>query len=96
LPDASGAPLLNLLVALGVGLLIGTGRERALDDPAGPADAGVRTFSIAALAGAVAVVCGGVVLLSVLAVAVTALAGLSYWLNRDRDGPGLTTEFAIC
>ena len=95
MPDASGAPLLNLLVALGVGLLIGTGRERALDDPAGPADAGVRTFSIAALAGAVAVVCGGVVLLSVLAVAVTALAGLSYWLNRDRDGPGLTTEFAI-
>jgi uncharacterized membrane protein (DUF4010 family) len=88
-------PLLNLLVALGVGLLIGTGRERALDDPAGPADAGVRTFSIAALAGAVALACGGVVLLAVLSCAVAALAGLSYWRNREQEGPGLTTEFAI-
>jgi len=95
LPDALGAPLLNLLVALGVGLLIGTGRERALDDPAGPADAGVRTFSIAALAGAVAIACGGVMLLAVLAVAVSALAALSYWRNHAQDGPGLTTEFAI-
>jgi uncharacterized membrane protein (DUF4010 family) len=95
LPDALGAPLLNLLVALGVGLLIGTGRERALDDPAGPADAGVRTFSIAALGGAVAIACGGVMLLAVLAVAVAALSALSYWRNRQQEGPGLTTEFAL-
>lgn len=95
MPDAFSAPLLNLLVALGVGMLIGTGRERAMDDPTRPADAGVRTFSIAALAGAVAVACGGVVLLAVLVVAVTALAGLSYWSTRDQEGPGLTTEFAI-
>lgn len=88
-------PLLNLLVALGVGLLIGTGRERATNDPKGPADAGVRTFSLAALGGAVAIACGGVMLLAVQAVAVAALAGLSYWRNREREGPGLTTEFAL-
>jgi len=56
-------------VALGVGLLIGTGRERAMTDPKGPADAGVRTFSLAALGGAVAIACGGVMLLAVQAVA---------------------------
>ncbi|MFZ0267182.1 MgtC/SapB family protein [Caulobacter sp.] len=88
-------PLLNLLVALGVGLLIGTGRERAINDPKGPADAGVRTFSLAALGGAVAITCGGVMLLAVLAVAIAALAGLSYWRNREQEGPGLTTEFAL-
>lgn len=95
MPDPLDPLLLNLLVALGVGLLIGTGRERAMKDPKTPADAGLRTFSIAALAGAVAITCGGVVLLAVLAVAVTALAGLSYWRNREQEGPGLTTEFAI-
>ncbi len=89
------ALLLNLLVALGVGLLIGTGRERAMSDPKAPADAGVRTFSIAALVGAVASACGGIVLLAVLAAAIAALVGLSYWRNREQEGPGLTTEFAI-
>ncbi len=92
-PAPLEALLLNLLVALGVGLLIGTGRERA--HPDAPADAGLRTFSIAALAGAVATASGGVVLLAVLAVAVTALVGLSCWRNREQEGPGLTTEFAI-
>ena len=48
--------LLNLLVALGVGMLIGLGRERAHSDPAGPSDAGLRTFAIASLGGAVAAV----------------------------------------
>ncbi|KQY26537.1 hypothetical protein ASD21_17675 [Caulobacter sp. Root1455] len=89
------APLLNLLVALGVGLLIGTGRERAMDGAMRPADAGVRTFSIAALGGAVAIACGGVVLLAVLAVAITALVGLSYWRNHEQEGAGLTTEFSL-
>jgi len=95
LPDPLNPLLLNLLVALGVGLLIGTGRERALNDPMAPADAGVRTFSIAALGGAVAVASGGVVLLAVLITLVAGLAGLSYWRNREQDGPGLTTEFAL-
>lgn len=95
MPDPLNPLLLNLLVALGVGLLIGTGRERALNDPMAPADAGVRTFSIAALGGAVAVASGGVVLLAVLITLVAGLAGLSYWRNREQDGPGLTTEFAL-
>lgn len=87
-------PLLNLLVALGVGMLIGIGRERATGHPKAPADAGVRTFSIAALGGAVAFACGGVVLLAVLTAAIASLVGISYWRNRE-EGPGLTTEFAI-
>ena len=95
MPDPLNPLLLNLLVALGVGLLIGTGRERALNDPTAPADAGVRTFSIAALGGAVAVASGGVVLLAVLTTLIAGLAGLSYWRNREQDGPGLTTEFAL-
>jgi uncharacterized membrane protein (DUF4010 family) len=95
LPDFSPPSLLNLLVALGVGLLIGTGRERAMSDPKAPADAGVRTFSIVALGGAVAIACGGVMLLAFLAAAVAGLVGLSYWRNQDKEGPGLTTEFAL-
>lgn len=89
------APLLNIMVALGVGLLIGVERERAKRDRAGPAAAGLRTFSIAALAGAVAVAAGGPVLLAVLAVLIASLAGLSYWRSLEADGPGLTTEFAL-
>jgi uncharacterized membrane protein (DUF4010 family) len=88
------APLLNLLVALGVGMLIGIGRERATGHANAPTDAGLRTFSIAALGGAVAVACGGVALLAVVAAAVAGLVGISYWRNRE-EGPGLTTEFAI-
>ena len=42
----------TLLVALGAGLLVGVERERRSTDDKTPAAAGVRTFAIAALLGA--------------------------------------------
>lgn len=43
---------LLLLEALGIGLLIGIERERNAGEPGGPAPAGVRTFALASLTGA--------------------------------------------
>lgn len=89
------APLLNIIVALGVGLLIGLERERTNRERGTPASAGLRTFSIAALAGAVAAAAGGVLLLAVFVAVVAALVGVSYWRTLAEDGPGLTTELAL-
>ena len=87
--------LLNLLVALGVGMLIGLGRERAHSDPAGPSDAGLRTFAIASLGGAVAVAVGGAPLLAILLIVIAAIVALSYWRAQGPEAAGLTTEFAL-
>ena len=85
---------LGFLVALGIGLLIGIDRERKKGEgPIHPA-AGLRTFTLAALLGAVAIVAGGELLLAAAALGVVAFAGLSYWRARDSD-PGLTTETAL-
>jgi uncharacterized membrane protein (DUF4010 family) len=89
------ALLLNMMVALGAGLLIGVERERAKAEFAASSAAGLRTFTVASLAGAVSLVCGGTVLLAITTVAVALLAGLSYWRTLDEQGPGLTTELAL-
>ena len=44
--------LLNLVVALGIGLLIGAERERRKGEGPARAPAGIRTFTVASLAGA--------------------------------------------
>jgi uncharacterized membrane protein (DUF4010 family) len=87
--------LLNLVVALAVGLLIGVERERSNLELAIPSAAGLRTFSVAALAGAVAVAAGGAPLLAVAAGGVSLLVALSYWRTLGEQGPGLTTELAL-
>lgn len=89
------ASLLNMMVALGAGLLIGLERERAGARVAGEAVAGLRTFAVAALAGAVAVAAGGPVLLGIATGVVALLVGLSYWRTLNEQGPGLTTELAL-
>lgn len=86
--------VLNLAVALGIGLLIGIDRERRKGTGPGRGPAGIRTFTIASLCGAVAVIAGGAMLLAVVTVGVLALAALSYWRALERD-PGLTTEVAL-
>ncbi|MBX9946155.1 MAG: DUF4010 domain-containing protein, partial [Reyranella sp.] len=86
--------VLNLAVALGIGLLIGIDRERRKGEGPSRAPAGIRTFTITALCGAVAVMVGGDLLLAVVTVGVFALAALAYWRATDRD-PGLTTEAAL-
>lgn len=87
------APLLNMMVALGAGALIGLERERA--SGASEAVAGLRTFAVAALAGAVSAEIGGPMLLGVTTGVVALLVGVSYWRTLRQQGPGLTTEFAL-
>ncbi len=86
--------LLRLAVALGIGLLIGAERERR--KLAGPmrGAAGIRTFAVAALLGALALFVGGVALLSIAMAGIAALAVLAYLRNRNSD-PGMTTESTL-
>ncbi|WP_242165078.1 DUF4010 domain-containing protein [Lysobacter sp. M15] len=83
----------GLAAALGIGLLVGIERERRKGEGVTRGAAGVRTFGLIALAGAVAERVGGVGI--AVAGAFTALAALaSYRASRARD-PGLTTEVAM-
>jgi uncharacterized membrane protein (DUF4010 family) len=84
---------MGLAVALGVGLLIGLERERRKGEGPERRAAGLRSFMVAALLGAVAQTVSP--WLAAVAVAgVVALASLSYWQSRSND-PGLTTELAL-
>ncbi|MFM7029314.1 MAG: MgtC/SapB family protein [Chakrabartia sp.] len=85
----------ELFVALGLGLLIGAERERRKAGRSVPSAAGLRTFALAALLGALAMMLGGVVLLATALVCTAAFAGISYWRSKDAKDPGLTTELAL-
>lgn len=84
---------MGLAVALGAGLLIGLERERRKGQGDDRQAAGLRTFMVAALAGAMAQIVS-LVLAAVVLAGVAVLAALSYWRSRSRD-PGLTTELAL-
>jgi uncharacterized membrane protein (DUF4010 family) len=90
LPEEASA----ILVALGAGLLIGVERERRSRAEQTTAAAGVRTFAITALLGALAALGASPVLLGAAALGVVALTALSYLKSHDQD-PGLTTEVAL-
>src|SRR5690349_14738956 len=81
-------------IALGIGLLIGVERERRKGEGPNRAAAGIRTFTIAAVLGAVCVQLGGVVLVATATLALAGFIGLSYLRAREED-PGLTTESAL-
>lgn len=85
---------LSLLVALGVGLLLGVERERRQRRPADRGSAGVRTFALVGLLGGLGYRVGGVAVTAVAlgVVGVVALAG--YVRTSDAD-PGMTTEVAL-
>lgn len=84
----------GLSVSLGIGLLIGLERERSKGGGAGRRPAGIRTFTLVSLLGAVAVHLGGRIFLALVMVGVMVLTALSY--SRDRgDDPGLTTEMGL-
>ena len=87
-------PLGGLVVALGVGLLIGVERERSKG--AGPARnaAGVRTFALTAMLGAIAGTIGSMPLVAMLAGGVIVLTAAGY-LRANNQDPGLTTEIAL-
>lgn len=84
---------LNLAVALGIGLLIGADRERSNSDEPNKATAGIRTFTIAALLGAVSSIVNVWLLVASL-VCVTTFSATAYFVRRDQD-LGLTTEITL-
>lgn len=84
---------LNLSAALGIGLLLGAERERSKG--AGPTRsfAGLRTFTIASLLGAISTIFNfWLLVVSVLCVMV--FVAVAYF-SRQSDDPGLTTEIAL-
>ncbi len=85
--------LKGLAVALGVGLLVGIERERRTGEDTDPGVAGVRTFALIGLSGAIAELLGGVAIAVAGAFAVLA-ALASYRFSHARDR-GLTTEVAM-
>jgi len=87
-------PILNLVSAVAVGALIGAERERSKGEGAARSPAGIRTFTITAIAGAVGFALGGVPLLAVVTAGVIVMVAVSYWRSQDQD-PGLTTEIVM-
>jgi uncharacterized membrane protein (DUF4010 family) len=86
--------LLGFAAALGGGLLIGIERERRKGVGPHRALAGVRTFALAALAGAGATALEQPLLVAAGALLISALAVIAYGRNRTSD-PGVTTELAL-
>jgi uncharacterized membrane protein (DUF4010 family) len=86
--------ILSLAVAIGIGLMIGAERERRKEERPAPASAGLRTFALASLSGALCAIIGGELLLAVTVGGVFALTGFAYWRGYEED-PGLTTEIAL-
>ena len=91
--DPAGAVAV-LAVALGCGLLIGVERERRKGSGPQRAFAGLRTFALTCVAGALAALTQLTGLVVTGAALVAALAAMAYWRDRS-DDPGATTEVAL-
>ena len=95
--DSAAVVLERLLVALMIGILIGLDRERAEVRKARQIFAGVRTFPLVALAGAIPVLLVervGPLLLAVSLLAIAAIAVVSYVRSSASGDIGATTEVA--
>ena len=89
---------LSLATAIAVGLLIGLEREQSKLDHAGASLAGVRTYPIFALVGALATMLGpaSMWLPLIALLGVFALVAISYAADIRRDGDhGVTTEISV-
>ncbi|SEO26731.1 Uncharacterized membrane protein, DUF4010 family [Pseudorhodobacter antarcticus] len=84
----------TLIEALGIGLLIGIERERSVHLQSEGASAGVRTFALASLIGAISMMTGGIPLLMV-AVAVVAVARVVSVTQQVDPSIGFTTTLAL-
>jgi uncharacterized membrane protein (DUF4010 family) len=88
----------GLLAALGGGLLIGLERERRKGRGSDREAAGIRSFTLAAVGGALAQALQQPALVALGGLVVVLLAAVAYarsqWRQRARD-PGLTTELAL-
>jgi uncharacterized membrane protein (DUF4010 family) len=87
-------PWFDFAIALAIGLLIGLERERSKGEGPARRSAGLRTFALVALLGAIATHVGGMTLLGVTEGGVVVLAAASYFRDRETD-PGLTTEVGL-
>lgn len=92
--DLLDRPELRLLLALGIGLLVGVERERSKGQGPSRGAAGLRTFALIGLVGGVAGLFGQPLLTAVSGLFVAAAAVASYRRSRP-DDPGLTTEVAM-
>ncbi|WP_448095915.1 MgtC/SapB family protein [Luteibacter yeojuensis] len=88
-----GTAIYGMGAALIVGLLVGLERERAKSDGPEREPAGIRTFALLGLCGAIAALLGAAIT-AVAGLAVGAMMLASYRRTRDGD-PGLTTEVAM-
>ncbi len=86
--------IVNLAVAIGIGILVGAERERRKGEGITRSAAGIRTFSVASLAGATSITAGGELTFAITIAGVAILAAISYFRSREAD-PGLTTEIAL-
>jgi uncharacterized membrane protein (DUF4010 family) len=87
-------PLVGILIAIGIGLLLGAERERRKSRNPRRGTAGVRTFALACLAGAIGLWIGGPVLLTAVTLGAVLLAAISYKFTAPSD-PGITSEVAL-
>lgn len=85
--------LLNFAVALGIGLIIGTDRERSKRANHTMATAGVRTFAIAALLGATSFMMDIWLHIATL-LSVVIFVSVAYFTDHHKD-PSLTTEISL-
>lgn len=86
--------VIRLAVALAVGILIGIERERSKGQGPNGTVAGVRTFTLIALSGAISLLVGEVAAFIATGIVLGAFVALSYMRERETD-PGLTTEVAM-
>jgi uncharacterized membrane protein (DUF4010 family) len=84
---------LNLLIALGIGLLIGAERERSKGTGPHRAFGGIRTFTFASIIGAVSIIFSDWIFIVAIA-SVLVFAAIAYFNQRSSD-PGITTELAL-
>lgn len=92
--EITASHYLSLAVALGIGLLIGAERERRKGKGPSRGPAGIRTFAITSLTGALSLQLGGEIMLAVATAGVMVLTALAYFRSSAED-PGLTTEIAL-
>jgi len=85
---------IHFAVAIGIGMLIGSERERRKGSGPERGAAGVRTFALAAFAGALSSYLQSEIVLVTVAAGTFLMSALAYHRTAARD-PGLTTEFAL-
>jgi uncharacterized membrane protein (DUF4010 family) len=74
--------------------VIGAERERRKGEGPSRSPAGIRTFAVTSLVGAVGFIAGGETLLAIATAGVVLLTAIAYWRVHE-DDPGLTTEMAL-